>query len=50
MGNGSDQRAGLVFGFAAYGLWGFLPLYWHLLESLPPTEVLAHRDYETAHW
>lgn len=39
----SDQRTGLLFGFAAYGLWGILPLYWHLLEATPPAEVLAHR-------
>ncbi|OEU85191.1 protein rarD [Streptomyces abyssalis] len=39
----SDQRTGLLYGFAAYGLWGILPLYWHLLESTHPGEVLAHR-------
>jgi chloramphenicol-sensitive protein RarD len=39
----SDQRTGLLYGFAAYGLWGVLPLYWHLLESTDPGEVLAHR-------
>ncbi len=43
MGNRSDQRAGLLYGFAAYGLWGILPLYWHLLEATDPGEVLAHR-------
>ncbi|WP_314171456.1 EamA family transporter RarD [Streptomyces winkii] len=43
MGTGNDQRAGLLYGFAAYGLWGILPLYWHLLDSTPPGEVLAHR-------
>src|SRR5262245_421794 len=39
----TDQRAGLLYGLAAYGLWGVLPLYWHLLESTSPGEVLAHR-------
>jgi chloramphenicol-sensitive protein RarD len=43
VGNRSDQRTGLLYGFAAYGLWGILPLYWHLLESTSPGEVLAHR-------
>ncbi|MFC4496673.1 EamA family transporter RarD [Streptomyces ovatisporus] len=43
MGDRSDKRAGLLYGFGAYGLWGILPLYWHLLESTPPAEVLAHR-------
>lgn len=38
-----ETRAGLVYGFAAYGLWGLLPLYWHLLESSGALEVLAQR-------
>lgn len=38
-----EQRTGLLFGLAAYGLWGLLPLYWHLLETTGPGEVLAHR-------
>ncbi|GAB2787397.1 EamA family transporter RarD [Streptomyces daliensis] len=43
MGTHSEQRTGLLFGFGAYGLWGLLPLYWHLLESTGAAEVLAHR-------
>ncbi|WP_367124450.1 EamA family transporter RarD [Streptomyces phytohabitans] len=39
----SQTRTGLVFGLAAYGMWGLLPLYWHLLESTPAAETLAHR-------
>ncbi|MFI9026716.1 EamA family transporter RarD [Streptomyces sp. NPDC053560] len=39
----SDQRTGLVYGFVAYGLWGFLPLYWHLLSAASATEILASR-------
>ncbi|HEX5565988.1 MAG TPA: EamA family transporter RarD [Streptomyces sp.] len=39
----SEQRTGLLFGFAAYGIWGLLPLYWHLLGSSGATEILAHR-------
>lgn len=27
----------------AYGLWGFLPIYWKLLAAVPAMEVLAHR-------
>src|SRR3954471_21084576 len=38
-----ESRSGLILGFTAYGLWGLLPLYWHLLESTGATEVLAHR-------
>ena len=29
--------------FAAYGLWGFAPVYWKLLRALPAAELLAHR-------
>ncbi|MER7398544.1 EamA family transporter RarD [Streptomyces sp. NPDC000151] len=39
----SDQRTGLAYGFVAYGMWGFLPLYWHLLSAASPTEILASR-------
>jgi chloramphenicol-sensitive protein RarD len=39
----AESRSGLILGFTAYGLWGLLPLYWHLLESTGATEVLAHR-------
>ncbi|GAB7032719.1 EamA family transporter RarD [Streptomyces sp. NPDC021749] len=39
----SDQRTGLVFGIAAYTMWGLLPLYWHLLDAASPSEILAHR-------
>ncbi len=38
-----EQRAGLLYGFAAYGLWGLFPLYWPLLEPAGAMEILAHR-------
>ncbi|MBW8296102.1 EamA family transporter RarD [Sphingopyxis sp.] len=38
----SPQR-GLPYALAAYGLWGFVPLFFKLLESVPPVEVLAQR-------
>lgn len=38
-----DKRAGLAYGFAAYGLWGLFPLYWPLLEPAGAGEILAHR-------
>ncbi len=37
------QRAGLLCGFAAYGMWGLVPLYWPLLEPASAAEILAHR-------
>jgi chloramphenicol-sensitive protein RarD len=33
----------LVFGFAAYAMWGVFPLYWPLLEPAGAVEILAHR-------
>jgi chloramphenicol-sensitive protein RarD len=38
-----DRRAGLVAGVLAYGFWGFITLYWPLLEPAAPVEILAHR-------
>jgi chloramphenicol-sensitive protein RarD len=38
-----DERRGYVYGLLAYGLWGFFPIYFKLLEPSPPLEILAHR-------
>jgi chloramphenicol-sensitive protein RarD len=37
------SRAGLLYGLAAYGLWGVLPLYFAALTAVRPLELLAHR-------
>ncbi|UNK78844.1 EamA family transporter RarD [Sphingopyxis granuli] len=39
---GSDQ-GGLPYALAAYGIWGFVPIFFKLLVSVPPVEVLAQR-------
>jgi chloramphenicol-sensitive protein RarD len=39
----SEARRGLSRGIAAYGLWGIAPLYWKLLASVGPLEIIAHR-------
>lgn len=39
----SRTDGGLLFGVAAYGLWGLFPLYWTLLAHASAVEVLAHR-------
>ncbi len=36
-----SQQNGLPFALAAYGIWGFVPLFFKLLASVPPVEVLA---------
>ncbi|MFF2650872.1 EamA family transporter RarD [Streptomyces sp. NPDC058045] len=39
----SEQRTGLLNGFAAYGMWGLVPLFWPLVDSAGAVEILAHR-------
>lgn len=43
MGYMPDQRRGVLYGVAAYSLWGLFPLYWPLLKPSGPIEILAHR-------
>ncbi|MGW1063031.1 EamA family transporter RarD [Streptomyces aureus] len=38
-----EQRIGLLNGFAAYGMWGLVPLFWPLLKPAGAIEMLAHR-------
>lgn len=37
------QRSGIIFAFAAYGFWGFMPIYFLLLEPAGPFEIVAWR-------
>lgn len=39
----SAARTGLLYGFAAYGIWGLVPLYFKAVQAIPPLELLAHR-------
>ena len=43
MGTDAETRRGLIYGAAAYLLWGAFPLYFPLLEPASPLEILAHR-------
>ncbi len=38
-----DTRGGLLYGLAAYGFWGLMPLYFWLVGTVSPLEILAHR-------
>ncbi|EFF92506.1 conserved hypothetical protein [Streptomyces sp. e14] len=40
---GGEKRTGLLNGFAAYGMWGLVPLFWPLLKPAGAAEILAHR-------
>ena len=36
-------RAGLLYGLAAYGLWGVMPIYFKWLKAVPSIDIVAHR-------
>lgn len=39
----SNMVSGIIYGVMAYAAWGFLPIYWKLLDAVPAMEILAHR-------
>jgi len=39
----SQYSVGLLFGLAAYVMYGLFPLYWPLLEPANPLEIVSHR-------
>ncbi len=39
----TEARSGVFFGLGAYVLWGVFPVYFKLIETVAPTEILAHR-------
>lgn len=36
-------KAGVLFAIAAYGMWGFAPMYFKLITQIPSAEILMHR-------
>ncbi|HWQ62601.1 MAG TPA: EamA family transporter RarD [Negativicutes bacterium] len=36
-------NAGFASAVGCYTLWGFLPIYWKLIDNVPAMEILAHR-------
>ena len=40
-----ENKTGIWYGIVAYTLWGILPLYWKLMQTVPPIEILAHRVF-----
>ncbi|MBB6453824.1 chloramphenicol-sensitive protein RarD [Salirhabdus euzebyi] len=38
-----DFKLGIIYTASAYLLWGFLPIYWKLIEGVTASEILAHR-------
>jgi chloramphenicol-sensitive protein RarD len=41
----TDSRAGIVYGLAAYGFWGVMPLYFYAVSAVSPGEILAQRIF-----
>lgn len=41
--NQNSEKAGIFYASFAYLLWGFLPIYWKLVEHVSAGEILAHR-------
>jgi chloramphenicol-sensitive protein RarD len=39
----SHARAGFLYGLAAYGLWGVLPIYFKAIARIPAVDIVAHR-------
>lgn len=39
----NDQKAGILYTLVAYLIWGFLPIYWKLVDYISPDQILAHR-------
>ncbi|WP_027965123.1 EamA family transporter RarD [Halalkalibacillus halophilus] len=39
----NEEKLGTIYAAFAYIIWGFLPLYWKILEHVPAWEILAHR-------
>lgn len=39
----NQQAVGVASAAGAYALWGIMPIYWKLVNSVPSLEILAHR-------
>ena len=37
------MKRGILSGLGAYLIWGFIPIYFKLLSSIPALEIMFHR-------
>jgi len=44
----SHETTALLAAIGAFSFWGLVPIYWKLLQTIPATEILAHRFVWTA--
>lgn len=47
-GTPKEERSALVAGWAAFGFWGIIPIYWKWMAAVPAPQILAHRVVWTA--
>jgi chloramphenicol-sensitive protein RarD len=40
-----DEALGILYAGGSYVLWGFVPLYWALLEGVSPYQITMHRIF-----
>ena len=39
----NEHKKGILYGVAAYVIWGLLPVYWKQVQNVPTMEILANR-------
>ncbi|OTN87932.1 hypothetical protein A5819_000380 [Enterococcus sp. 7E2_DIV0204] len=39
----NEQKKGVLLGFIAYVFWGIIPIYWKLLPTVDPLDILCYR-------
>jgi len=39
----TETRSGVEYALLAYVAWGFLPIYWKFLDTVPSMQILTHR-------
>ncbi|MEI8027766.1 MAG: EamA family transporter RarD [Pseudomonadota bacterium] len=39
----NEKSLGFLYAVGAFVFWGLVPLFWILLKSIPPLQILAHR-------
>lgn len=43
--NSKKEKEGIIYGALSYLMWGFIPIYWKLLQHVDSSEILAHRVF-----
>jgi chloramphenicol-sensitive protein RarD len=39
------MKRGIILAFTAYLIWGVSPIYWKLIDDVPPLQVVGHRMF-----